>query len=72
MQRIFKHRIIQYVIHTPDTELSILVCEAPSYVIKYRIYKVLKTVQFFGPPCTYLLFIVITASHMELIDYIII
>ena len=49
MQRIFKHRIIQYVIHTPDTELSILVCGAPSYVIKYRIYKLLKTVQFFWP-----------------------
>jgi len=68
MQRIFEHRSIQYITLTPDLELNILVYRTPSYVIMGRVYKGLKMVQFFGPPCTYLLFIVITSLHMELID----
>jgi len=46
MQRIFKHRSIQYITLTPDLELNILVYRTPSYVIMCRVYKVLKMVQF--------------------------
>jgi len=50
-QRIFKYSDVQYTSLTLDKNLNSLLYKTVFYVNKYGSYNLLKTVQFFGPPC---------------------
>ena len=52
-QRICKYSDIQYISLTLDKMLNSLVYSTLLYVNIYGSYKLLKTVRFFGPPCTH-------------------
>jgi len=51
MQRIFNHDKTQNITVTPDKVLNISIYASPFCVIMYTNYKLVKTVQIFGPPC---------------------
>ena len=52
VQRIFKYSEVRFTSLTLDKKLNGLIYRARFYVKIYRSYKLLKTVRFFGTPCT--------------------
>jgi len=48
----FKYSDVQYTCLTLEEKLNSLIYRTLFYVNLYKSYKLLKTVRFFGPPCT--------------------
>ena len=54
---------MQYTSLTPDKILNSLMYRTLFYVNMYGIYKLLKTVRFFGPPCIWVILLMMSIAQ---------